>query len=155
MGEVVVGVDGSDAGAAVLAWAVEEAALRGAALRVVNVTQSPAAWVGMGDALGGAVYASISDKDLETICLSTIEEALATVAIPAEVHVIEDPQLGHAGDVLVRASRDAELLVVGSSGHGDIGSVLLGSVGMHCVHHARCPVVVVPTKAPKPVTPSA
>ena len=66
--------------------------------------------------------------------------------VPEGVEVVKDVRIGHPSDVLVKLSGDADLLVVGSGGHGDIGSVILGSVGMHCVHHASCPVVVVPTK---------
>lgn len=50
---------------------------------------------------------------------------------------------GDARDVLVKASRGAELLVVGSRGHGRAVGAVLGSVSSYCVHHAACPVVVV------------
>jgi len=147
MGEIVVGVDGSGAAADVLSWAASEAALRGAVLRVISVTQSPTTWMDMGEALGGAVSATMSDADLETVSMAAIDQALGRATLPAHVEVIKDARLGHPGDVLVRACVEAELLVVGSSGRGDIGSVLLGSVGLHCVHHAPCPVVVIPTKS--------
>jgi len=45
--------------------------------------------------------------------------------------------------VLTRAGRDADLLVVGSRGHGGFASMMLGSVGLQCVIHAACPVTVV------------
>jgi hypothetical protein len=48
----------------------------------------------------------------------------------------------YPGPALVDASRDADLLVVGSRGHGEPMDILLGSVGMHCVTHAHCPVLV-------------
>ena len=47
-------------------------------------------------------------------------------------------------DVLVEESAGASMLVVGSRGHSAMGSLLLGSVSNHVVHHARCPVVIVP-----------
>jgi nucleotide-binding universal stress UspA family protein len=51
---------------------------------------------------------------------------------------------GRPGHVLVDASSSAQLLVVGSHGHGDLVGRLIGSVSQYCVTHARCPVVVVP-----------
>jgi nucleotide-binding universal stress UspA family protein len=50
---------------------------------------------------------------------------------------------GNAADVLLDAAAGADLLVVGSHGHGGFMRALLGSVGQHCVHHATCPVVVI------------
>ena len=50
---------------------------------------------------------------------------------------------GYAPSVLVAESVGADLLVVGSRGHGTFAEALLGSVSQHCAHHARCPVVIV------------
>jgi hypothetical protein len=50
---------------------------------------------------------------------------------------------GNAAQVLVTESAGADLLVVGSRGHGGFVEALLGSVGQHCAHHAACPVVVI------------
>ena len=49
---------------------------------------------------------------------------------------------GHPAEALLRAARGADLLVVGSRGHGGFASALLGSVSMQCVLHAHCPVLV-------------
>ena len=50
---------------------------------------------------------------------------------------------GHPAEVLVRAARGADMLVVGSQGHGGFTGALLGSVSQYCVHHALCPVLVI------------
>jgi nucleotide-binding universal stress UspA family protein len=60
---------------------------------------------------------------------------------PPVVHV--HAVVGAAADVLIRESHGADLLVVGSRGHGGFASMLLGSVGMQCALHASCPVTVV------------
>ncbi len=49
---------------------------------------------------------------------------------------------GHPAEVLLKAAAGADLLVVGSRGHGAFADALLGSVGQYCVHHAHCPVLV-------------
>ena len=50
---------------------------------------------------------------------------------------------GNAAQVLLDAAQGADLLVVGSRGHGGFTEALLGSVSQHCVHHAQCPIVIV------------
>lgn len=50
---------------------------------------------------------------------------------------------GHPAPTLVEASHEADLLVVGSKGYGEFAGMLLGSVSEYCVHHARCPVVII------------
>jgi nucleotide-binding universal stress UspA family protein len=51
---------------------------------------------------------------------------------------------GHPARVLLDTAKDAQMLVVGSRGHGTFAGIMLGSVSQHCVQHAPCPVVVVP-----------
>jgi nucleotide-binding universal stress UspA family protein len=100
----------------------------------------------MGEALGSSVTATISDDELRSYAMAALDEAIASLSIPDDLEVIKDPIEGTPARVLLTASAGASLLVVGSKGHGDLGSILLGSVGMHCVHHATCPVVVVPSE---------
>jgi nucleotide-binding universal stress UspA family protein len=152
MGRIVVGIDGSEPSKAALAWALEEAGLRSATLEVVCAYSLPSGWLGTGGAMGTTVALPVTESDVATYAEETLETALAEAEAQAEagddggkapVEVVRRTVSGHAAQALVKASEDADLLVVGSRGHGDFGSILLGSVGLHCVHHAYCPVVVV------------
>jgi nucleotide-binding universal stress UspA family protein len=136
---IVVGVDGSEPAKEALAWALEEARLRRDTVRVV------AAWVFSPASYGGLWYApAISDEFFRRAAEQAVEETVEALAdavegIRVERSVVEGP----AAQALIDASSDADLLVVGSRGHGVLGELLLGSVGRHCVQAARCPVVIV------------
>jgi nucleotide-binding universal stress UspA family protein len=132
---VVVGVDGSDGGKAALEWAVHQAELTHSKLLVVAAWHLPTSY-------GFPVL--LDDTDLASNARDAAEAALRDVVgdrqhVPVRVDVIEgDPRA-----VLVAAAVEADLLVVGASGHGELTGMLAGSVAEHCVHHAPCPVVVV------------
>jgi len=144
MGRIVVGVDGSEPSEITLDWALEECALRTATLEVVCAFSNPASWLGIGEAMGVTIRAPAAERDVASYANASLERLLAhrrTADLGFEVVGRALP--GHPAEVLVERSVGADLLVVGSRSHGDIGSFLLGSVGLHCVHHAACPVVVV------------
>jgi nucleotide-binding universal stress UspA family protein len=136
---IVVGVDGSPSGDAALRWAVTQAELTGDTVHAIMawhpVVISSYGWAPMpvGD---GTDLQSIAEKSLAA-ATSRACQAGSTVTI--EQQVIE----GYAPTVLIDASADADLLVVGSRGHGTFTYALLGSVSQHCAHHAKCPVVIV------------
>ncbi|WP_458248536.1 universal stress protein [Streptomyces sp. MAI_2237] len=132
---IVVGVDGSDASRAALRWAARQAGLTGAALRIVQAWRLPATYGMPADYSGGDF-----EKQARESLARTVEETLGEhPEIPADLEVVE----GHPAAVLTEAARAADLLVVGSHGHGAFTGMLLGSVSHHCVHHAVCPVLVV------------
>jgi nucleotide-binding universal stress UspA family protein len=143
MGRIVVGVDGSEQCGAALEWALAEAALRGATLEAVCAYRLPSGWLGMGEAMGATMPVSLTESDVEVYAKDALDRMLDAAGGHGSVEVVRRAVAGHAAQVLVEASDGADLLVVGSRGHGDVGSLLLGSTGMHCVHHAGCPVVVV------------
>lgn len=137
---IVVGIDDSEAARHVLAYAIEEAARRQASLRVVTAFESAGRF--------GARYGvsiPVSDDEIaerETVAARKIvDEVLASAATQPDVEVIA--LSGPTGPVLVEQSRHAQLLVVGHRGHGELASVLIGSVGLYCVLHAHTPVLVV------------
>lgn len=133
---IVVGVDGSDSSKAALRWAIRQAKLTGATVEAVTAWRYPSAY-GWAPVDGGGVV------DIEGSAKETLTTALAEVAgLDPEVPVRPSVAEGHAAEVLVHAARGADLLVVGSRGHGGFTSALVGSVSLYCVLHARCPVLV-------------
>jgi nucleotide-binding universal stress UspA family protein len=136
---VVVGVDGSEGSSAALRWAVDEARLRGATLKVVQAWHVPTV------AYGG--YLAVPLEGLEDWAKETsaaLEEQLAEVlgddpGVVVVREVVEAP----AAKAVVEAARGADLVVVGSRGRGGFSGLLLGSVSAHVAHHAPCPVTIV------------
>ena len=142
---IVVGVDGSDESKEALRWALEEARLRGATLRAVHAWAVPAAV-----AVHGYAPPDLVDRDLlRDRAAQTLDAVVAEVAGETpSVRVERVTGEGSAARVLVEAAKDADLLVVGSRGHGDFAGLLLGSVSHQCAHHARCAVVIVRRRRP-------
>lgn len=133
MSKIVVGIDGSEHSHRALAWAEQEAKLRGSTLYLVHSWQFPLPMAGLG---------GILPMDLEGASKEIIDEAKATLGD----EVVVDTEIANdsAGHALIRASEDAEMVVVGARGLGGFKGLLLGSVSQQVAHHARCPVVIVP-----------
>jgi nucleotide-binding universal stress UspA family protein len=139
---VVVGLDDSAGSAAALRWALHWALGRNAEIAVLAVHSTDAYY-------SDATYVDL--LALDAVHAGTWARARAAIdgirdddaaigGVPVSLHV----EPGPAGDQLIRYSADADLLVVGSRGHGAFRSAVLGSVALHSVSTAECPVVVVP-----------
>jgi len=146
MSGIVVGVDGSEHSRRALGWALHEAAQRRVPLTVVSVRQAPVHpatdiyWAVPdlpGDGRGGEAEREAAGRLQEFVdkVASETAENVAEITVTA---ILGDP-----AEELIRASRDADLLVVGSRGSGGFSRLLVGSVSSKVVHHAACPVVVV------------
>jgi nucleotide-binding universal stress UspA family protein len=136
---IVVGYDGSEHAARALDWAAEEAILRGAKLHVVTAWHVPAMVYAGGAPPMVTPSLDESTRHAAAMFAEQAAERLREAGVDHETDVCRND----AGTALVEAAEHAELLVVGSRGHGDVAGLLLGSVGHHCTHHAPCPVVVV------------
>ena len=141
METMVVGVDGSEGGAAALEFAAGEAALRGVRLRIVLAWQMPVTVpsVDFAPPLDPATLDAFRVRAEQVA-----DDALATVkklqpSLEGEARAVQ----GHPADVLLEQSADAALIIVGRRGLGGFSSLLLGSVSQQVVQHANCPVVVV------------
>lgn len=139
MNKIVVGVDGSPGSIAALKWAHAEAKLRAVPLEAVSVWQYP--MMTTIPAFGALPEVADLSTQTEQSLLAILEEAgvASTPEVPVSVCVAE----GAAASALTTAAAEADLLVVGSRGHGGFAGLLLGSVSHQCTMHAKCPVVVV------------
>ena len=143
MSGIFVGVDGSDHSRLALAWAVREAARQAMPLTVISVRPTPVR-------PATDIYWAVPDLPVDTrgeeAELQALREFVNKVAdetgetVPDITVVMEK---GDPAEELIKASRDADLLVVGSRGSGGFARLMLGSVSSKVVHHAACPVVVV------------
>jgi nucleotide-binding universal stress UspA family protein len=133
----VVGVDGSPSSVSALTWAADYASTAGARLRAVLAWHYPAA---AGPAPVGVAPEVVSDQ-VRGEMAAALAKAVADGAPGMEVDQVVG--YGHPVQVLVDESAKADLLVVGSRGHGAFTGMLVGSVSIHCVTQAHCPVVVV------------
>lgn len=137
-GLVVVGIDGSAQSVEALHWAARYAAATGAAVRAVMAWHYPAA---AGEAPEGVSPLRPQTEELER---RHLDDAIAQVYPPeARGEVEAQIAYGHPAEVLIDMSKEADLLVVGGSGHGAFTGMLVGSVSIHCVTGAFCPVTVV------------
>jgi nucleotide-binding universal stress UspA family protein len=135
MSRIVVGIDGSELAQRALEWAVDEARRRGAVLEVVHAWTMPR-----------------PDEFVPVVAEDAVRDAAERVLAVAIGDLVDDshppevlPRLveGPPANALLAASKGADLLVVGSHGHGGFVGMLLGSVSQRVLHHATCPVVVV------------
>jgi nucleotide-binding universal stress UspA family protein len=151
---IVVGVDGSPGSDAALRWALAEAKLRGVGLRVVTAYQVPQLALG-GPVVGapGVFPTAVSEDDLGRLRSAStaeaervVDDALARIGTNASeaVEIESGAVEGPPAETLIEAARGAELLALGSRGHGGFVGLLLGSVSQQCAQHPPCPVVIVP-----------
>lgn len=139
-GEIVVGVDGSDANRPAVQWSVDEARTRGCVLLAVHAWHMPAM------AYSAPGYLPISSDWMAEEATRLVEASLS--GLPGS----DGPQIerrvveGSAYDTLEDFARqtDVSLVVVGSRGHGAVASLFLGSVSHSLSHHCPKPLVIVP-----------
>ncbi len=140
--QIVVGIDGSDHSRRVLQFAVEEARRRDDRLLVVHAYTVPVYW-------GVPEFGAIVPPQPPEESIAEAEQLLDRVLVdlPDDVEVERLVTQGPASAVLLEAAEAADLLIVGSRGHGGFVGLLLGSTSHQVVTHAPCPIVVVPVHA--------
>jgi nucleotide-binding universal stress UspA family protein len=151
MGTVVVGVDHSEESLAALRIAGSEARRRGARLKVVHAWVMPVfdsvpdpflvEWSAPVDPDPEATIEALRQGAEAVLDRAVSEAAEDLKGIEMEKVVIED----RPERALVDAAAGAELLVIGSHGHGRLHDLVLGSVSHYCTQHAPCEVEIVPS----------
>ena len=137
---IVVGVDGSDSSQQALEWAVKHAALEHVPLTVLAVHEVAAsAWTG-----NPIVYPE--DRPDEEKARQAAQEEVNKIVSQLDTKPDSVTVRGVSGspaNLLIDASSDADMVVVGSRGAGGFPLLRVGSVAGKVVSHAECPVVVV------------
>ena len=144
-GRIVVGTDGSDASKAALRWAVFMGNVLGCDVRALAAWEPSDTWAGAG-------WATLPPDwnpgpDTAQRLRETVHEVFGEQLPP---NLTAGRRQGSAAKVLLDASQNARMLVVGRRGHGGVAGLLLGSVSSACAEHATCPVLVVHADTPPP-----
>jgi nucleotide-binding universal stress UspA family protein len=138
---IVVGIDGSATARAALRWAVDEAEHRGARVDVVHAWQLP--FTGPYPYMEPASDPTRCEDEAQAVLDAAVDGLRTTV----KTEKLLAP--GGATSVILDAAEGADLIVVGARGVGGFERLVLGSTSMQVVHHAPCPVVVLPA-VPEP-----
>jgi nucleotide-binding universal stress UspA family protein len=134
---IVVGIDGSFGSSQALRWALEEARVRAVAVEAIHAWHYPpiGAYI-----LGPPEGFEASGQEIVDGAIEFHHRWFPEIPFAAKAH------LGATVPTLLDASRDADLLVLGSRGHGSFSDALLGSVAHQCARHGHGAVVV--TRSP-------
>jgi nucleotide-binding universal stress UspA family protein len=141
---IIVGIDGSTNSERALEWAVKEAAIRQAPLRVITVVRRTVGHWGAGAITDPQEHANAMQA--REAAQDATDKALARVGDARPKSVTVEASNGVPAEELVNASKDADMIVLGSRGSGGFARLHLGSVGSQVVHHANCPIVIIPAE---------
>jgi nucleotide-binding universal stress UspA family protein len=141
---ILVGVDGSDHSRQALTWAIREASQRHVPLTVLAVrppAARPATQIFWNiPTLGPDEH----DRELARAEVQTWVDKVANEAGEPLPEITVEVVTGDPAEELIRASQDADLLVLGRRGGGGFARLMMGSVSSKVMHHAASPTVVVP-----------
>ena len=138
---IIVGVDGSGHSQRALEWAVNEAAARHMPLNILTVHPAIVGYF-------GSAVTSQGDLELteqtQAAVKAEADKVLAALAGPHPESVTVKAVHGFPVEELINASKEADMVVLGSRGAGGFTRLLMGSTAGQVVQHAHCPVVIVP-----------
>jgi nucleotide-binding universal stress UspA family protein len=139
---ILVGIDGSHHSERALEWAMKEAALRHQPLKVLAVHPVTTGWTGH-----AVPYPEDADlvEPTRAAAQEVTDKVLAGLGEARPESVTVEAVSGIPAEAILDAAADADMIVLGSRGTGGFARLALGSVSAQVAHHARCPVVIVPT----------
>jgi nucleotide-binding universal stress UspA family protein len=141
MSGILVGVDGSGHSQRALEWAMREAAIRHVSLTVLTVHPAVVGYF-------GGVSTTPGDLELTEKARAAVKEeadkVLSGLDGPYPESVTVKAVHGFPVEELVNASKEADMVVLGSRGVGGFTRMLMGSTAGQVVQHAHCPVVIIP-----------
>lgn len=138
---ILIGIDSSHHSERALEWAMKEAAMRHAPLTVLSVHRV-LDWTGHG-ALPVPANEELV-KRTKAAAQELTDKVLAGLADARPESVTVEAVIGIPAEELLRATANADMVVLGARGSGGFARLALGSVSDQVAHHARCPVVIVP-----------
>ena len=141
MSGIFVGVDGSTHSQVALDWAVREAGIRQVPLTVITIHEVAAS--GWGGSLEFPADEVMRERDKKAV-QEAVDKTAAQFGGAAPPQITVQALIGQPAPQLIEATKDADLLVVGSRGTGGFARLLLGSVSTQVAEHAHCPVTIVP-----------
>ena len=132
---VIAAVDGSESSIAALRTAAEYAATLQTELLIITCWKAPDFYTGT---ISG-------DAEIFRTEAAQQQEAAIEQAFPGGAPVAATRRITHGrpAPALIAASEQAQLLVLGTRGHGEFAALILGSVSLECITHAHCPVLTV------------
>jgi len=138
---IIVGVDGSGHSQRALEWAMNEAAIRHVPLTVLTVHPSIVGYF-------GGVVTSAEDlaltEEVKAAVKAEADKVLTELSGPHPESVTVKAVHSFPVEELINASKEAELIVLGSRGAGGFTRLMLGSTADQVARHAHCPVTIVP-----------
>ena len=142
MSGIIVGVDGSGHSQRALEWAMHEAAIRHVPLTVLTVNEAVRGYYS-----GMATYPDDPARTEEARAAAQAEtdKVLAGLDGPRPESVTVKAVHGLPADELVKASEGADMIVLGTRGTGGFARLMIGTVTSQVAHHARCPILIVPS----------
>lgn len=149
---IMAGIDGSPVSDAAVRWAARDAAIRGLQLTLVYAEDPAAPTWSQAPVLEESPAEQVAED--RSLVVNASKIARDAIGDTARIHINGEVLSAAPVPALVDQSKDAELIVVGSTGRGALSRSFLGSVSSGLIRHAHCPVALIRDEDPHPPHPA-